>query len=130
MSTAAQTGTPEAGEQLVDSTAARGVIYSVCVLAQHPYLAQPFSQTSRHPRREKARNLVFPHPSYPRPQTTLNGWAHEGVRVGAAGSPGDAPWWLSFLRAAVLLSNAGGVDCGLEYLFWCLFFGITLASGC
>lgn len=45
------------------------------------------------------------------------------------GTPGDAPWWRSFLRAAVLLSNAGAVDCGLEYLFTCLFFGITLASG-
>jgi hypothetical protein len=28
----------------------------------------------------------------------------------------------------VLLSNAGGVDCGLEYLLRCLFFGITLVS--
>jgi hypothetical protein len=45
------------------------------------------------------------------------------------GTPGDAPWWLSFLRAAVLLSDAGAVDCGLEYQFWCLFFGITLVSG-
>jgi hypothetical protein len=57
----------------------------------------------------------------------LNGWEHEG-EDGAAGTPGDAPWWLLSLRAAVLLSNAGGVDCGLEYLLRCLFFGITLVS--
>lgn len=37
----------------------------------------------------------------------------------------NAPWWLLCLLAAVLLlSDAGAVDCGLEYCFWCLFFGI------
>ena len=51
-----------------------------------------------------------------------------GERVGAAGHGLDAPWWLSFLRAAVLLSDAGAVDCGLEYLLRCLFFGITLVA--
>ncbi len=50
-------------------------------------------------------------------------------RVGAAEHGLDAPWWPSFLRAAVLLSDAGAVDCGLEYLLRCLFFGITLVAG-
>lgn len=45
-------------------------------------------------------------------------------RKGRVASSGNAPLWLP-APAAVELSEAGAVDCGLEYcLNWSLFFGI------
>ncbi|KAL2167016.1 hypothetical protein VTG60DRAFT_1852 [Thermothelomyces hinnuleus] len=116
----------------------RGVICSMSVSPTSCF-AHPLPQHLRTPGEEtrettkivkkNKENKENMHLRDPRPEPPLNGRAHEGPRVGAAGRPGDAPWWLSFLRVPVLLSNAGGVDCGLEYLFRCLFFGITLIAG-